>query len=128
MDKQNQFSGFQVNTNLDSGWQMVDQRWVNRYRDYSMQSREPGSRDPGSPVNFLVSKSRDQNCRSTGISILICYSFLKTKCIVEWVEKGLFSNSQLYLWFSLNMIFSKNFCILFFLILTQSRWKFCDLA
>jgi hypothetical protein len=36
-----------------------------------MQSREPGSRDPGSPGFFLVSKSRDQNCCSTGISILI---------------------------------------------------------
>jgi hypothetical protein len=36
-----------------------------------MQSREPGSRDPGSPGNLLVSESRDQNCCSTGISILI---------------------------------------------------------
>jgi hypothetical protein len=36
-----------------------------------MQSREPGSRDPGSPGNFLVSESRDQNYCRTGISILI---------------------------------------------------------
>jgi hypothetical protein len=35
-------------------------------------------------------------------------------CALEWVEKGLFSKSHLYLWFSLNLIFSKNFCILFF--------------
>jgi hypothetical protein len=35
-------------------------------------------------------------------------------CKLEWVEKGLFSWSHLYLWFSLNLIFSKNFCIFFF--------------
>jgi hypothetical protein len=37
---------------------------------------------------------------------------------LKWVEKELFSKSQLYLWFSLKLIFSKNFCILFFLMLT----------
>jgi hypothetical protein len=47
---------------------------------------------------------------------------------VEWVEKGFFSKSHLYLWFSLNLIFSKNFCILFFFLTSlQSRRKFCDL-
>jgi hypothetical protein len=55
-----------------------------------MQSREPGSRDPGSPGNFLVSESRDQNCRSTGISILIFNSFPKTNVLPIWFHPFIF--------------------------------------
>jgi hypothetical protein len=45
---------------------------------------------------FSTSKiSRDQNCRSTGIAILICYSFLKTKCIANMV-------SSLYFWYCMH--------------------------
>jgi hypothetical protein len=55
-----------------------------------MQSREPGSRDPGSPGNFLVSESRDQNSRSTGISILIFTSFLKTNVLPIWFHPFIF--------------------------------------
>jgi hypothetical protein len=45
---------------------------------------------------------------------IIGLKMAKIQCSVEWVENGLFSKSHLYLWFSLNLIFSKNFCLLFF--------------
>jgi hypothetical protein len=54
-------------------------------------------------------------------NVFLCY--FSPQSIIEWDEKGLFLKSLSALWFSLKLIFSKNFCTKIYLFFYSAAYK-----